>query len=354
MKEYIGKNYYQTLGIAENANLDEIKSSYRRLARKYHPDLNPGNKISEQKFKEITEAYNVLINPAERKKFDTINGYNIKQYQKPRQNSQTSFQTKRDAKQAYGSSQKKNEPPKEFNTVFSEFMEGLFNQKQKPSPPPSKKPETPKPLKGSDINVDVNISADEALNGTVKQINVLYVSECKKCMGKKFLNDANCPICNGDGETSTHNKIRVKIPPNVKEGSKIKIANEGNKGQFGGDNGDLFLVVHITKHSILSYDGMNVLCTLPITPAEAALGANIEIPTKDGFITMKIPSGTSTGQKFKLAGEGLKDEKTKQSGDQIVTVEIVMNKNLSQEEKDLYQKLLNAQSLNPRGEMLKS
>lgn len=355
MKEYIGKDFYKTLGVEHSATTDEIKTSYRRLARKYHPDLNPGNKISEQKFKDITLAYNVLSSNTERKKYDAINGFNIKQQYSPKSSSQTSFQTKRDAKQAYSKTQKKNEPPKEFNSVFSEFMDGLFNQKQKTStstPPPAQN--VPKPIKGSDISVDVNISVDEAHNGVVKQINVLYVSECKKCRGKKFLNGAACPQCNGEGEISNHNKIRVKIPSGVKEGSKIRISNEGNKGLYGGDNGDLFLVVHITKHSVLTYEGLNILCTIPITPAEAALGANIEIPTKDGFLTMKIPQGSSTGQKFKLAGEGLSDEKINKKGDQIVTVEIVMNKNLSSEEKDLYQKLLKLQTNNPRGEMLKS
>ena len=359
MKEYIGKKYYEILGVPSSSTTEEIKSAYRKLARKYHPDLNPGNKASEQKFKEITEAYNVLISDTERAKYDTINGYNINtgtnrgQQSTKTASTQSSYQNKRNAKQAYSNTQKKDEQPKEFNTVFSEFMDGLFSQKNKKQTPPPKK-EIPKPIKGSDITVDVNISPDEAVNGTVKQINVLYVSECKRCRGKKFINGSSCPMCNGEGELSTHNKIRVKIPQNVKEGSKIRISNEGNKGQNGGENGDLFLIVHIIKHSVLKYDGLNVLCTIPITPPEAALGASIEVPTKDGFLTMKIPPGTSSGQKFKLASEGLKDEKTKQTGDQIVTVEIVMNKNLSQEEKDLYQKLLRAQKINPRGDLLKS
>lgn len=361
MKEYIGKKYYETLGVQSSATVEEIKTAYRKLARKYHPDLNPGNKASEQKFKEITEAYNVLISTTERAKYDTINGYNINtKTSQQQQNSKTastqsSYQNKRNAKQAYSNTQKKEEPPKEFNTVFSEFMDGLFSStknKKQQTPPPKK--ESPKPIKGSDITVDVNISPDESINGTVKQINVLYVSECPKCHGKTFINGSTCSFCNGNGEISTHNKIKVKIPQNVKENSKIRIPNEGNRGQNGGDNGDLFLIVHIIKNSILKYDGLNILCTIPITPPEAALGASIEIPTKDGVLTMKIPPGTSSGQKFKLASEGLRDEKTKQTGDQIVTVEIVMTKDLSSEEKELYQKLLKAQKINPRGDLLKS
>ncbi len=352
MKNYIGKEYYDVLGLDPSATADEIKSSYRRLARKYHPDLNAGNKLSEQKFKDITEAYDVLGSPEKRRKFDLINGYNIK----PKQSNapkQPSYQAKRDAKQAYSQQKKEEDKPKEFSSVFSEFMDGIFStpkdKKQEETPP---KQDAPKPVDGSDITVDVDVSAEEAHNGTVKQINVLYTDSCKKCRGRKFLNES-CPSCNGDGEISTHSKLRVKIPPNVKEGSKIRVSEEGNRAQNGGKNGDLYLIIHVKKNSVLTYDGLNVLCTIPITPAEAAIGTSIEVPTKDGFITMKIPPSTTSGQKFKLAAEGLKDEKTNQVGDQVITVEIVMNKNLSDEEKELYKKLLDVQKVNPRGDILK-
>ena len=326
MKEYIGKKYYEILGVPSSSTTEEIKSAYRKLARKYHPDLNPGNKASEQKFKEITEAYNVLISDTERAKYDTINGYNINtgtnrgQQSTKTASTQSSYQNKRNAKQAYSNTQKKDEPPKEFNTVFSEFMDGLFSQKNKKQTPPPKK-EIPKPIKGSDITVDVNISPDEAVNGTVKQINVLYVSECKRCRGKKFINGASCPMCNGEGELSTHNKIRVKIPQNVKEGSKIRISNEGNKGQNGGENGDVLITLKVRTHPYFKLEGNNILIELPISLKEAVLGGKVTVPTINGKVAVSIPPYSDSGNKLRLKGKGIKSKGV--TGDEIITLKVV-------------------------------
>ena len=150
---------------------------------------------------------------------------------------------------------------------------------------------------------------------------------------------AICPFCKGRGEVSLHKKLNVRIPPNVTNESKIRIANEGNKGINGGKNGDLYLIIEIENDSFFKYEDNNVTCEIPITPFEAALGTTIEVPTLDGKVSMKIPPLTSSGQKFRLAKEGVFDSKTGVKGDQVVVIKIEMPKSLSLEEIQLYERL---------------
>ena len=169
------------------------------------------------------------------------------------------------------------------------------------------------------------------------KVNILSTQECSNCHGRKFANGYNCPVCDGMGTISQHKKITVKIPPNVKPNSKIRIPSEGNQGMYGGKNGDLYLNVVIENNSNFKYDDLNVLFTIPITPPEAVLGTTINVPTANGNVLMKVMPKTSSGQKYRLAGQGLtKDGKT---GDMIVTVNIEVPQNLSDKEIELYQQL---------------
>ena len=236
--------------------------------------------------------------------------------------------------------------------MFSEFVDKMFEKgdPQKPKQSTEKPREVPKPepKKGDDITADISITIIEAHNGTVRKVNILHTETCPKCKGKRYLSGAQCQTCKGNGEISSHKKLSVKIPPNVNEGSKIRIAGEGNQGQNGGGNGDLFLVVGIIKNSIFEFDNLNVLCEIPITPTEAALGAEIFIPTIDGQLSMKIPPETQSGQKFRLAGEGIPDANTAKRGDQLITVRIEIPSNITQKEKELYQELARVRKFNPR------
>jgi DnaJ-class molecular chaperone len=166
------------------------------------------------------------------------------------------------------------------------------------------------------------------------------------------VNDNKCPLCKGSGEISVHKKLNVKIPAGIKKGAKIRVTNEGNKGYNGGKNGDLYLLIEIEETPFFKYEGLNVLCEVPITPFEAVLGANIEIPTLCGNISMKIPQNTTTGQKFRLSEQGVYDENKRQKGDQIVTVKIVIPKNLSNKEIELYEQLKNISTTNVRENLL--
>jgi len=355
VENFKNKDYYQILGVNPNATEKEIKAAYRALARKYHPDVNPGNKLSESKFKEIGEAYSFLINVSKRRQYDILKGY-----KEPAKKADTE-QAKKQAKAAYSEQKdeenlkadfKQQTEKKTFNSVFSDILNGIFTKVKDTDTTvkTEKQAEQPKdlPKRGDDITADISISIVEAHNGTVRKINILHTDTCGQCKGKRYVNNNPCIVCGGNGEISTHKKMSVKIPANVKEGSKIKIANEGNKGRNGGENGDLFLIVHIQKHSIFTFDNINVLCEIPITVTEAALGTEIQVPAVDGFVNMKIPSETQSGQKFRLVGQGILDSKTNKRGDQLVTVRIEIPKNLTDKEIQLFQELARIRKFNPR------
>lgn len=329
------KNLYEILEIPYSATTSAIKAAYRRLARKYHPDLNGGDAFCTRKFKEVTEAYEILSDAEKKKNYDILRGFY-------KENSQAKF---KEANKAYQEnlqeSRKKEEKPHTdapFSNIFNDILEGFKNttssaQKQ------SFKTKQMKPERGNDIYTDVSISVLEAIEGTTRTINILHSELCPHCEGRTFLNGAKCPLCKGLGEHSIHKKLNVKIPANVKHGSKIRIANEGNRGYNGGKNGDLYLNIKIENKSdsIFSYDGLNILCTIPIAPYEAVLGSSIEIQAPNGRVTMKVAPNTNSGQKFRLAGQGL--QKDGKKGDMIVTVNIEVSPNPSKEEIDLYKKI---------------
>ncbi len=354
------KDYYKILGINPSAQKEEVKSAYRKLARKYHPDVNTGNRASEIKFKEIGEAYDILSNDSKRRHYDITNGFTSFN-QKTRSN-----QAKSQAKNAYTRNtqdykekKKTQKNDKEFNEVFSEFLDGIFKKPSGYQTPKAKtqtqnntQKQTAKPLKGNDITTDVSVSIQEAKNGTVRNINIIQTNTCKKCLGKKFSNGAKCTDCKGAGEISSHKKISVKIPPNIKNGSKVKIVGEGNRGKNGGANGDLLLNIKLQKNNLFSFEELNVSCEVPISVHEAILGAEIEVPTVDGFITMKIPAHTQSGQKFRLTNQGLSDDKNKTKGDHIVIVKIDIPKKCSKEELELFKQLKNISNYNPRESLI--
>lgn len=336
MKNYIGKDFYKLFGISPEATIEEIKSAYRKLAKLYHPDTNKGNKVSEQKFKELTEAYDVLCDEKIRKQYDIANGFF-----KTGQTKQASNQTKAQAKQAYN--KEKEIVEGKGQAPFSDILEGFWKKNSSTE----KKANTPlkkSPQKGSDITLDVELTPEEALNGAVKQINIMYLNACPKCYGT---GGAECVLCRGTNDVPKQDKVKVKIPAGVKTGTKVRIKNEGNRGRNGGVNGDLILIVKLKKAEKFVYSGTDILYELPITPSEAALGATINIPVPDGNIVIKIPPETSSGQKLKMAGQGIKDSKGKK-GDLIVTIKIQMPKGLSAKEKELYKELSEQRAFNPR------
>lgn len=339
------KNLYEILEVSSSASTSAIKSAYRRLARKYHPDLNSGDELCEKKFKEITEAYEILSDADKKKNYDILRGF----YRET--TSQSKFN---EANKAYKTYKENNQEKDKsqysdgFSNIFNDILEG-FKKTTSSYENNTFKTKQMRPERGSDVYSDVVITMSEAVQGTSRTINILHTEACPNCQGRTFLNGSKCPLCKGLGEQSIHKKLNVKIPANVKHGSKIRIANEGNKGFNGGKNGDLYLNIKIENNSNFKYDGLNVLCTIPITPFEAVLGATIEIETPTGKVNMKITPNTHSGQKFRLTGQGLEQgSKFGKKGDMIVTVNIEVPKNPSEKEIELYKKLRDITKTNIR------
>jgi DnaJ-class molecular chaperone len=354
MNKYYQKDLYKILDITPESDVATIKSAYRKMARTWHPDVNDNSQESIIKFKEITEAYEVLTDTHKRNQYDILKGFNTKKEnsfsEKNRQktaqkaynesNKQTSdFQNKEKQNKTNTQNHKeKNEENNSFTQVFENILDGIFTTSSSKTSK-TKTTKKTKSVNGRDINLNINIKSFEAITGTNRIVNVLHTETCPKCHGHSFANGAKCPLCKGTGEVSAHKKLNVKIPANVKKGSKIRIANEGNKGLHGGKNGDLYLTINIEETPFFKYDDLNVLCEVPITPYEAVLGANIEVPTLCGNISMKIPQNTTTGQKFRLSEQGIYDSRKKKKGDQIVTVRVEIPKELSLREIELYEQL---------------
>ena len=334
------KNYYEILGVNSDASAEELKSAYRKLARTYHPDI--AGESGVEKFKEITEAYETLSDETKRKRYDILRGifnYNKtttdrntqKEAQKAYRQSKNQEDIIREANKNNQKSSNANSQAQDFSNILNDFIDGFKSQQK------NKKTSTHRPVNGDDIVTDVVITMPEALSGVSKTVNILSSYECSNCHGRPFANGMKCPVCDGTGVVSQHKKITVKIPANVKPNSKIRIPSEGNSGMYGGKNGDLYLNVVIENNSNFKYDDLNVLFTIPITPPEAVLGTTINVPTTNGNVLMKIMPKTSSGQKYRLAGQGL--TKNGKTGDMIVTVNIEIPQNLSDKEIELYQKL---------------
>ena len=314
------KDYYKILDITEFSTSEEIKSAYRKLARRWHPDVAGSSAEVIAKFKEINEAYEILSDSVKKADYDKARKF----YNYGTQN--------RSAKSSYDKTST-NPAYKETYTAKKEekktsFWEEIFA---------SKKEDDKSPKKGEDVYSDVEISVFEAVSGTTKIINMLQTQICPKCGGRKFVNGSVCSCCKGKGETSTYKRFNVKIPAGIKDKSKIRLAEEGERGKNGGRNGDLYLTIHIREPKGYKTDGLNILKTIQIAPYEAVLGGEVTVATLVGNVALKISPNTRNGQKIRLSGCGI--EQNNKVGDMIVTVEIQIPQNSSEEEIELYKKL---------------
>lgn len=359
------KNYYKILEVDNFADEAEVKASFRKLVRQYHPDVNPDDKTAEDKFKLINEAYETLGDAQKRRFYDqslkiTIN---IKQ---------TSEQKPGGAKKpsSGGSSDKKEKPtPKKESTVkdnqgnttsindlFDTFFKKSFGTEDSSHKKfTDKKPEAKQesftassktsqhktgdktPRRGQDVTVETEINPNEATEGTVKTVNVQHNEICNHCSGTGKVNGNICQTCDGKKYSTRHKKIDVRIPAGVKNGSKVRVANEGGRGHNGGKEGDLFLKIKITTDNNLRIEGMDVFGEVEVDVLDAILGTSTEVQTMNGRIKMTIPELTPSGKVFRLKEQGIQSGKTK--GDHFVTVKITMPSSMSREEKSLYEKL---------------
>ncbi len=337
------KNYYEILEVNVDADYDEIKSAYRKLARKYHPDINKSPDAIAI-FKEISTAYETLYDKDKRNKYDILNGI----FKTDTKNNNTSSQK---AQEEYADSVRKNNIPNDtkpttnkkskefflFKTI--KFFAAKLKKHQKTK-------QFHKPQKGENINAEISITPEEVLTGSKRIINIRTTKTCPQCKGHKFKNGNKCSKCEGKGTITETKKITVTIPKGIKDGAKLRLKGEGACGKNGGSNGDVYILVKIETKTQVHFNKLNIHYNVPITPFEAALGEEISIPAFDGTIKLKLPKNTCSGQKFRIAGQGIK--KHGKVGDLIVTVSIEFSHDLSEDEIKLYERLKNLSQDNIR------
>ena len=332
----MNKNYYAILGVTELCTEQELKSAYRKLARKWHPDVAGNTETAVEKFKEINEAYEVLSDKVKREEYDRFNRfYNYSSAKKTERANTTTEPDFKNTKEKESEEKKASEKKfnwEEFLSKYKEYTKKFNNDSFAKNEPNYGNKE-----RGKDVSTDVEITISEAINGTTKVINMLNTHICQKCGGRKFVNGALCSHCKGKGETSEYKRFTVKIPAGIKDNSKIRLSGEGEKGINGGQNGDLYITVHIKSPVDYKTDGNNIIKNLIIEPYEAVLGGHVSVKTPCGNITVKISPNTQSGQKIRLSGCGI--ELNGKVGDMILTVEIQIPKNITSEEVELYKRL---------------
>jgi molecular chaperone DnaJ len=367
----MAKDYYEILGVAKTAPLTEIKKAYRKLARKYHPDLNPGDKSAEAKFKEIQEAYSVLSDPKKRSQYDQFGfagdmppgggpaggprgpgfeGFDFSDYGSP---------------------------------SFRDFFDGIFGGGGREAP----RTRGAGPQRGDDLHYTMNLGFEDAIHGVQTRIRLTRLVPCATCGGSGTVKGSGarpcptcggsgrttlqrgfmrfsgtcptcggtgrapgavCPSCRGSGVTEKSELIAVRIPAGVDTGSKVRIAGRGNAGLNGGPPGDLFISIVTEGHPFFRRQGANINVKVPVTVPEATMGAKIEVPTLWGKTVIRIPPGTKSGQKFRLRGQGAPLPGKKAKGDEFVEVSIVPPPFEDQRVRDLMKELERLSGPNPR------
>ena len=348
------RDYYEVLGIQKGASEDEIKKAYKKLARKYHPDMNPGDKEAEEKFKEVNEANEVLSDPEKKARYDQFGFAGVD----PNYGAGAGGG-------AYGGGFDFGD----LGDIFGSFFGGGFGGGQRRNPNA--------PQRGESIRASVSVSFTEAAFGCEKSVTLerseqcptckgngcapgttpeicpdchgtgtvqtrrqtpmgVFASNgpCRKCGGTGRLIHQPCPDCRGTGAVRKRKTIKVNIPAGIDHGQTISLRGQGNAGRNGGPAGDLLITVMVQPHELFRRDGVDVFCEAPITFAQAVLGAELEIPTIDGKVKYSIPEGTQTGTVFRLKGKGIPVLNGRGRGDQYVTVTIETPRNLNKEQKE--------------------
>ena len=350
------RDYYEVLGVDKSASEDEIKRAYKKMARKYHPDLNPDNKEAEEKFKEVNEAYEVLSDSDKKARYDQFGFAGVD----PNYGAGAGGG-------AYGAG------GFDFGDIFGSFFGGGFGSAQRRNPNA--------PQRGESIRLSVTISFEEAAFGCEKEVSVdryetcavchgsgcadgtspevcpdchgsgqvqvrrqtpmgvfATTSPCGRCGGKGRIIKTPCTACRGSGLERKRRTIQAKIPAGIDNGQTISIRGQGHAGKNGGPSGDLLITITVRPHELFRREGTSVLCEAPITFAQAVLGAELEIPTIDGKVKYDLPEGTQSGTTFRLKGKGIPELNGRGRGDQYVTVYIETPRNLNREQKEALKK----------------
>jgi molecular chaperone DnaJ len=370
-KHMAGKkeDYYSVLGVSRDADEAEIKKAYRRMARKNHPDVNPGDKSAEERFKNTQEAYDVLSDSKKRAVYDQYGFYSENLKDHP---GGASYGFDFSGMDFGGAGQSS------FRDIFSDILGGGAGQNRQKGP-----------VKGEDIEQQLNISFMESVRGLTARINLSRQGACSSCggsgmdraseqracaqcrgtgqesRGHGFMRfsgacracggtgktGARCKTCKGSGGMPVEETITVRVPPGVANGFRMRVPGKGNAGRSGGVQGDLYLRIAVRPHEFFQREGNDIICSVPITVTEAALGAKIEIPSIDGKTLLKIPPGTQSGQKFRLRGKGAPIPHSGAEGSQIVEVRVVTPKAPDERSKEILMELARLNPENPRAEI---
>lgn len=364
------RDYYEVLGVAKTASEDELKKAYRKLARKYHPDVNRDNpKETEEKFKEVNEAYEILSNAERRAQYDQFG--------------HAAFDAANGGGAGgFGGGGGAGGFSDIFDMFFGQSGFGGFGGGRSPGPE-----------RGSDLRYDMEIKFEEAAFGLDTEIQVprtedcsacqgsgsapgthpetcpdchgtgqvqvtqntpfgrmVNVKACDRCHGEGKIIKSPCKECHGRGKVRVNRKIKIKIPAGVDNGSRLRVTHEGEAGQRGGPPGDLYVYLFVKQHKLFTREGNDVICEVPINFVQATLGDEIEVPTLDGKVQLKVPEGTQTGTVFRVKDKGIPHLRGHGRGDQHVRVKIVTPKKLTNRQKDLLREFANAGGADPTAE----
>ncbi len=343
------RDYYEVLGVGRGASEEEIKKAYRRLAIQFHPDRNPGNKESEERFKEINEAYQVLSDPDRRAQYDRFG--------------HAAFQGAAGGPGGFGGF----DFSQGFEEVFSDIFGDFFGTGRGRSRSRSRR--------GDDLRYDLEIDFEEAARGVEKVVKFQRLTQCDACNGTRsrggsasaktcpncrgtgqvrtqqgFFSIATtcgqcrgegtiivdpCPKCQGQGRIRKTESLSVRIPPGVDNGSRLKLRGEGEAGYAGGPQGDLYVVIHVREHPLFARQDNDIIIEVPISFPQAALGAELDVPTLDGKVKLKIPPGTQSGKVLRLKGKGIPDLHGYGRGDEMVKIVVETPKRLSPRQREL-------------------
>lgn len=368
------RDYYEVLGVARTASADEIKSAYRKLAMKYHPDRNPGDESAKAKFQEASEAYEVLSNPEKRQRYDQFGHQGV-------EFGPGGFDFSRD----FSHSQDV-DLSDILNSVFGGAMGGggfdfgsMFGGggRQRRADPEA-------PQRGADMSMELEVDFEEALFGSERTIELTLPEQCHackgtgaasgakrvkcptcggrgavvrgngffqvrqtcpKCGGEGSIIERPCPECNGSGQTRARRKVSLKIPRGVDTGSRLRLSGKGGGGLRGGEPGDLYVIVRVRDSDIFVRDGLDLAVDVPISPVAAAVGGSVDVPTPDGVATLKIPSGTPNGKLFRMRGKGMPSLRGLANGDLVVRVVFEVPQRLTAKQRGLLDEL--AKTLDP-------
>lgn len=356
------RDLYEVLGLQKGASEDEIKKAYRKLAKKYHPDLNPGDKTAEEKMKEVNGAYEVLSDADKKARYDQYGFAGI----------DPNYAGGGAGGAGFGGFQ-----DFDLGDIFGSMFGGGFGGQTRQS--------RSGPQRGENLRVTLQLTFEEAVFGCEKSVSITRNESCKECGGtgaKKGTSPETCPVCRGMGQVKTTQRtpfgvfqsngpcqncrgtgkiikepcthcggtgktrktrtIKVKIPAGIDDGQTISLRGEGNGGAMGGPAGDLYVTVYVKEHKIFKRDGQDILLEMPVSFVQAALGATLTVPTVDGKVQYDMPEGTQTGTVFRLRGSGVPNINGHGRGDQYVKVNVEIPKNLNADQKDLLRRFEDA------------